>query len=268
MNLKSTLLKFSLLFCLSVSLNFVTTANPLSYCSPSFAFGCATWSNQSIQLGSINWNLTPGDCATSDYTTLSTLVYAGSSYSMTVVSGNWTGVAVYVDFNNDQDFDSTEALYHLYTGGAPDYTYTFNITIPANVPTGAYRMRVIAPWGSDGYTVGSGNGWGGCGTNYQYGNFDDFTLNVIGATGISNPVANVAPFISAYLNASQTELTVNAKNFNGAATIQVADITGKVIQTLPVRKERDVIDVSALSTGIYILHYADGVHSQSIRFVK
>jgi len=98
---------------------------------------------------------------------------------MTVVNGDWCGCAVWVDLNNDNDFDDAgENLYTIYTANALN-TYSFNITVPSGTSNGLHQMRVIACWGSDGVTV-SPNGYGPCGT-YQYGNYDDFTLNVGGA---------------------------------------------------------------------------------------
>ena len=100
-----------------------------------------------------------------------------------MVAGVWCGAAVWVDFDNSYSFEDTENLYYIYVGGDPSYTYDFTIPVPAGTPTGSYRLRVVTPWGSDGFLSSNTNGYGPCG-DYQYGNFIDFTLNVIGATGI------------------------------------------------------------------------------------
>jgi len=33
-------------------------------------------------------------------------------------------------------------------------------------------------------------------------------------------------------------------------------------------EENEVFDVSALPNGIYLLHYYDGIHRQSMKFIK
>lgn len=114
---------------------------------------------------------------------MSTTLHAGDSAAMSVTSGVWCGATVWIDFNQDEVFDSTENLFHSYVGADPSYTYNFYITIPPGTAVGSYRMRVISAWGSDGYTVGGGNGWGGCGS-FQYGNFDDFTINIGGGCSV------------------------------------------------------------------------------------
>jgi hypothetical protein len=113
---------------------------------------------------------------------------------MTVTNGVYCGCSVWVDLNSDGDFDDLdENLYSLYTANATN-TYNFNITIPAATPNGLYRMRVIASWGADGVTVGA-NGYGACGA-YQYGNYDDFTLNVGGVAPCAAPTGLAANSIT------------------------------------------------------------------------
>lgn len=149
-----------------------------AYCNPTFSLGCTSWRNQSVNIGSINWSAST-TCTNWDYTTLMTSITPGIATPMTVVNGDWCGCAVWVDLNNDNDFDDLgENLYTMYQASALN-TYSFNITVPTGTSNGLHRMRVIACWGSDGITP-SPNGNGPCGV-YQYGNYDDFNLNVGGA---------------------------------------------------------------------------------------
>jgi hypothetical protein len=103
---------------------------------------------------------------------------------MTVVNGVWCGVSVWIDLNQDLAFDNTENMHHQYVGGAPDYTYNFDVIIPPGTPNGTYRMRLISPWGSDGFSNTNQNGFGPCGA-FQYGNYQDFTVTVGLGTAIS-----------------------------------------------------------------------------------
>jgi hypothetical protein len=53
--------------------------------------GCGLWTNQAVNIGTIDWSLGATDCAVRDYTSLSTDLGAGVPIPMTVTSGNWTG---------------------------------------------------------------------------------------------------------------------------------------------------------------------------------
>ena len=235
------------------------------YCSPSFANGCFSWRNQTVLLDAINWTIGSSTCNTSDYTTDTAYLDAGNSYAMSVTSGDWCGCGVWIDLNNDFAFDSTENLFHLYS---PNQTnnYNFNISIPASVPTGVYRMRVIAGWGTDCYTV-SGNGYGPCGS-YQHGNFDDFTVSITSLPTSVTEQENAVK-IEASPNPIQDFLSVsipNVKNVN--AQLHLADITGRFIQDFSVTGNKQVLNFSNLPAGIYILNYRDGNNSQTMKIVK
>ena len=222
------------------------------YCTPSFINGCNLWNNQTIILDSINWSLGSTTCSDNDYTSLSTTLDRGVTYPMTVNNGNWCGCAVWIDFNNDQNFDSTENLYYNYGNISSNYTYIFNITIPANINSGTYRMRVLAGWGTDCFTP-STNGFGPCG-DYQYGNYDDFTVNISNASvGIKNISNNSISAIEAFPNPAVSSVTVLINKYTGDESyLELLDITGNIIRSIPVRNEKEVIDMNDLSKGVYI----------------
>jgi len=266
MNKKTTLTRLIaiLLFSQCILASSIVSAQ---YCSPSFVNGCSLWNSQSITLGTINWSLGSTSCTISDYTNLSTNLTDGVAYPMSVTNGNWCGCAVWVDLNMDFDFDSGENLFYDYQANQNN-TYNFNITIPAGTPTGSYRLRVISPWGSDGYSLTNVNGYGGCGTNYQYGSFNDFTVTV-GPVGVATINTGNLTLVSANINKETSMLTVTMNNFKGnAATLQLADISGRIIETRKLQSEREIFDMSELSNGIYILNYSDGIEKQSIKINK
>jgi hypothetical protein len=194
-NLLSALL---LLVCSNLLIN---NAGAQTYCTPTFTNGCDgfnPWHNNSISLNTLSWTIGSTSCTTYDYTSMSTTLVAGTTYTMTVASGVYTGCTVWIDLNDNGSFeDPGENFYHSYVAGPGGYeTYTFPITIPACSPAGTHRMRVLAGWGTDGYDV-STNGYGSCGTiTYSYGNFDDFTLHVTPAA-CDTPVALTATTVTA-----------------------------------------------------------------------
>lgn len=237
------------------------------YCSPNFPFGCFSWNNQSISIGSLDWYYDGLDCTASDYTDQIATVNAGDMVPMNVVSGTWTGCAVWVDFDNSGSFEESENLYYIYAGGDPSYTYDFVIAIPESTPTGNYRIRVIAPWGSDGFLSSNTNGYGPCG-DYQYGNFQDFTLSVIGSTGIATNAAN------------STSLTTSPNPTDGLLTltnagaplerVSVYSTDGRLVQQqgFTAASEKVQVDLGALASGVYTLQCSSGNATSTVRVVK
>ena len=252
MKFRSTLLPALCIFFLA------RTVSAQTYCSPAFAYGCTLWSNQAITLGTINWTLVPYYCDVSDYTSMSTALNAGSSYQMDVTNGNWCGCGVWVDFNQDFAFDTTEALFHLYTALETN-NFSFQITIPSNVPTGSYRMRVIAGWGTDCYSV-SANGYGPCGS-YQYGNFDDFTLDIQGiATEVSNIDASSS--FQIFPNPATDYFTISLGSLaSPGAEWQLVNSIGQIVyrKTLEVNNGAltNSVDLGGLK-GIYLVRVISG----------
>lgn len=243
----------------------VCTARAQFYCEPTFAFGCAGWQNQSIDAGSIVW-VADADCTYPDYTAQSTTVEAGDDLAMTVINGVWCGCAVWVDLDNDSQFAEEENLYYSYVGGDPSCTYDFAITIPATTTTGAHRMRVIAPWGSDGFQSTNTNGYGPCG-EYQYGNFVDFTLNVVNTTGLGEITA--LPLIAGP-NPTNGPLTLTTDANTPVEKVVVWSADGRSVQqhVSSVRNGVVQLDLSALPGGLYQMQCISSAGSRMVPVVK
>lgn len=219
-----------------------------SYCSPTFDFGCFNWRTLSITAGTLDW--TPGSdaCDVSDYTGTSVAVNAGDDLAMTVVNGAWCGCAVWVDLDNSSSFEDNENLYYIYVGGSPSYTYDFSIAIPSGMPTGSYRMRVISPWGSDGFLSTNTNGFGPCGS-YQYGNFVDLTLDVAGSNGLAD---GAMPY-DLTLAPNPTTGDVVVSTGGAAEQITVRDTQGRLVLQQRVQGDRMTLDTRSWDSGLYLV---------------
>lgn len=160
---------------LSVILFVFYSSQAQTYCAPTFSSGCSSWKTQAMTIDAYTWTA-PTSCTTWDFTNTILNATQNVPINFSVTNGNWCGVSVWIDTNSDGDFDDAgENFYSLYANTTSVYTYNFSITVPASVPNGLYRMRVISSWGSNG--TSSSNGTGGCGA-YQYGNYQDFTLQL------------------------------------------------------------------------------------------
>ncbi|HET8573411.1 MAG TPA: GEVED domain-containing protein, partial [Edaphocola sp.] len=218
------------------------TVQAQTYCTPTIPDGCSitgTWPNghwiSHVQLGTINDYPLNANCTVYDHTNLTTDITAGASTAMTVETGGYVGIAIYVDFNNDGDFDDAgEFLYGNYIGNATS-TYNFNITIPLSVPQGTYRMRVLGIWAGG---IGAGDAcdvftsWYSGGNGF--GNFYDYILNVIQPcptiTGSTATPAVVCYGGSSLLSASAS-ITGSAYYWYASATGGTAIDSGNTFQT-------------------------------------
>jgi|GEM_PF-4110009 len=177
----------------SATTDTVTVNQRGCYCQPSFSAGCYSWNISKVVYGTIN--NTAGSCSTNDFTAISTTVNAGAPNTMTVTITAWTGWGVYMDFNNDGDFDDAgEWLYGVYSDPSSTTNLSATITVPGWVPSGSYRMRVMAVWGwgpKPGEACMTRSAAGG-------GNFQDYTVNVINNASCYPPVNVAVSNIQAY----------------------------------------------------------------------
>ena len=237
------------------------------YCSPSFANGCSLWGAQSVTLTTINWTLGSSPCTDFDYTWMFANVTTGIMHLLTVDNNDWCGCAVWIDYNQDSIFDPSENIFYQYLANQNN-TYNIYFAVPNGTAVGQYRMRIISPWGSDGFQNTNINGYGPCGS-FQYGSFQDFTLNVTGPQGIDELAGNNTSWMSAALNRESNEVTVSVHDLQSKMiTLQLADISGRIVERRVVTNQKEVFDVSALPAGIYVMNYSDGSHRQSIKLVK
>lgn len=251
---------------LTALIGFAASVNA-QYCSPTFQNGCFNWNTMSVSIGTLAWALNGDDCSLSDQTALTTSIVAGEPTAMAVESGVWCGCAVWVDLDGNGSFEDTENLYTIYVGGSPSHIYDFDLTIPAGTPAGSHRMRVISPWGSDGVSVGD-NGYGPCG-DYQYGNFEDFILNVTPASSIRTPGGNTAAYVASP-NPTNGRVKVSGPGFFSANDrFTLEGIDGRAVGTWTTTGAEVLdLDLGNLPAGTYVLRNASNAYRQPLRLVK
>ncbi|OFY70018.1 MAG: hypothetical protein A3G23_01175 [Bacteroidetes bacterium RIFCSPLOWO2_12_FULL_37_12] len=172
-----------------------------------------------VQFGTINNTTGATAGGYNDYTATSTDVSKGTSYPITLTPG-YTGSAypeyfrVWIDYNNDKDFDDAGEL--AYDAGATaTAAVSGNITIPSTASTAKVRMRVSMKY----------NGSQTQCESFQYGEVEDYSVNMLAAaatcptpTGLS---ASSITSSSATLNWSAATGAVSYSiryRINGSAT--------------------------------------------------
>lgn len=171
--------------------NFMTTGLS-SYClpAPTSADGDGM---TNVTFGTINNTSTlPTEAPFySDFTTMVTDVIAGGTenISITFETGYSYDTWVWVDWNNDFDFnDDNEAMYLGSSSADNPTTENWTFSIPASASAGSYRMRIGA---ADGLGTTSADP---CYTG-PFGEFEDYTITVTVPDCFppSNIVATISP---------------------------------------------------------------------------
>src|SRR5690554_4656071 len=141
--------------------------------------------------GIMNINNSSTGGSYSNYTTQSVAQFEGGAdvqFTITAANGT-TGMGVWIDWNNDLDFDDPGE--HIYNSAAYTATGSGTITIPSGTPVGNYRMRVVANWLSTNPTP--------CGDlgSIAYGEAEDYTFTVIDPPTCMPPTALTALNVTA-----------------------------------------------------------------------
>lgn len=170
--------------------------------------------------------------------------------SSTTGSADYDQVIVWIDLNQDGDFDGA---------GEKVLTTNFNtspwkgvITIPSTALAGRTKMRVRL------YGAISNPNTTPCGNSY-YGQVEDYSLN-IGTLAVSD--VNKVSF-KYYPNPVKDILTLSSSE--KVNSISIYNVAGQLLKT---NNNSNTIDMSALSAGIYLIKTNIGAESKIFKVIK
>lgn len=153
------------------------TTMDCSYCSSTFTNTTDDWISN-VSLGAINNSSGQGGASSyEDFTTSSTDLDIGSTYTVSVdvtVNGNWLQQTwVWIDWNQNCDFTDPGESFDLGVtpGTAGTHTLSTSITVPAGALLGTTTMRVIEEYLDDPDPCDPHGG--------DYGETEDYTVNVL-----------------------------------------------------------------------------------------
>lgn len=224
-----------------------------------FNNGCASDGLKNFELGTIKNISGCGNDANgvgySDFTFISTdLDRNTSSYDLTVRSGFAPEeVAVWIDFNDNGVYEASE---NVFTGQitTANVDQTFTLTIPTNAALGTHSLRAKAIDAG-----GSGTGIDDPCGDVQWGETEDYTVNIIDQTigvGDFNIADSQFRVISLDNNAFQVHLDTAFK-FNQTPSVQVYNIVGQTVTTVAVDFEgngyRADLNLGNQASGIYLV---------------
>ena len=185
------------------------------------------------------------------YRDITTLPLSIIGSNNTNPSNGW-GMSVFIDWNNDGDFDdageqyfNTFATKASVSGFATSVPITRDIAIPSGTSYGKKLMRIKYNFQHvDATTINDALATG-C-SNMTNGQVEDYTINYIDALAVSDVNKKT---VSVYPNPFTDVL--NISDVKGVKSVSVNDISGREVKSLAPAAE---LNLSSLKTGLYIVN--------------
>ena len=168
---------------------------------------------------------------------------------------------IWIDYNKNGVFETAEQVVSGSSSSSANLTATF--TVPTTALSGPTRMRVSMKYNAAQTS---------CET-FSYGEVEDYTVN-IGGAAISGFAANSSDNLGDENNIFEYTMSPNpTSDFlnvrmadNRAATFTVFNFLGQKVNTGKVSE--NAINVSELSSGVYLLEVNDGQKTITKKFIK
>ena len=231
--------------------NYITVTAAASGPCAATSGQCIYESISNVTLGSIN-NTTA--CTNyGNYTTQSTILVKGQSYTATVVpqaagavGSAYTNdeIAIYIDWNNNSIFtDAGERVGYVLV--AAGWSNQFTFTVPASATLGTLRMRCRISYLTDEGPIDP------CGTTLD-GEVEDYSV-VVQAAGTNNiDENNLLVNVNIFPNPVNDQLTIDLSSVTESVNVMIYDMTGKLLKSVENQIGNKLeINTAALSRGMY-----------------
>lgn len=239
--------------------SYITVTNPLpvGYCqsnslnsSPDFI--------ANVKVGAVSY---PSGATTySDFTNKSFNMTRGTSSSIVLTPGSTTRKEfwrIWIDYNNDGDFDDANEL--VYSANNRKGNATGTIVVPTNVTTGQKRMRVTCKFGS---------APGSC-EIFTSGEVEDYTVNIIEgslAPTISKSETNFA--LNVYPNPARDVVNIKLTTESAKINVKLYNSLGVILNDFDINEKEAAINVGTLPKGLYYIGVDDGKQTALRKFIK
>ncbi|WP_245906990.1 S8 family serine peptidase [Reichenbachiella versicolor] len=252
----------------SSSITFTTPGlPPVEYCDTEGQTSSFEWIDL-VSFGGMT-NATGNNGGYEDFTSLVATVSKGRTYTMTTSTG-FSGTAylqhfrVWIDYNQDGTFASSEVVFTSVSSTSGNRTGS--VTIPSSALTGSTRMRVSMRYNA---------APDACET-FAFGEVEDYTVNITGPSSSSTYTASNERFVDDSFE-EESEFSINiypvpAKDFitieasEMPESVSIYSSTGRKVEGATLNKS--TVDVSNLSTGIYLIITEIKGKTYKSRFIK
>ncbi|MCJ8153541.1 M12 family metallo-peptidase [Chryseobacterium sp. SSA4.19] len=254
----------------SASVNFtVTTFSTVTYCDSSTVYTTDEYISN-VSLANVN---NPSTASTyTNYTANPALqinlVKGTSPYTLTVSVGgeaSYDAASVWIDWNRNGTFEDSEKVLNAEVSSAVLTQYTSSVTVPSTaVENQPLRMRVVYIYAGAGNNGASLPSAFACGTNFYYGETEDYSVMVSGTLG-TNDVAGPKNDIQIYPNPVSDIL--NITKVSDKASFKIYSAAGQLVKQGNINKGQ--INVSELIKGAYVITVNEkGKESFNSKFIK
>lgn len=244
----------------------VVTAGSTTYCTAT-STECDEYIS-TVTLGSIN---NSSACTNyGNYVAQSTSLTKGQAYQLTIVptitgqgQGAYTNdeIAAWIDYNGDFDFDDAgERIAYVLVGSG--WSNVFSFTVPQTATNGAKRMRVRISYSTDDGPIVP------CGST-QYGEVEDYTVNIQGGSSADLDENNPLSLVSVYPNPTSGNMYLDLSALTGKTEVLVFDLTGKLLFAEEVQAGQVAqVSTNKLASGVYQIQLKNNGNESIQRFVK
>jgi chitodextrinase len=253
--------------------NVNTLANTsVAYCS---SYGTSTTKEhiKNVQIGSIN-NVSNDDNGYGNFTTLFTNLVTGTANSL-FISPAWTSRSssteyynVWIDFNQDGDFDDSDELVFS-KSKTKAKTVSGSVVIPTNALSGSTRMRIAM----------KNNALPNPCEIFANGEVEDYTVSI--TSGGTAKMANTNEVTAVIETTNTLEVAklsfklypnpvkgdiLNISNIEVPSDFRIFNLMGQELERKHV--ENNEIYVGSLQAGVYIIEVTDGISTTTKKFIK
>ncbi|UOE40068.1 GEVED domain-containing protein [Chryseobacterium suipulveris] len=249
--------------------SFTTKPNPFApYCGP-LAITSTVEPITLVNFAGIN-NVTPAPTGSpstvpshENFTTIIGNVVKGETQTITLqgnTGGNWVNrFAVFIDWNQNGVLNDPGEVYEVTTTlsnstGTDGKQVTHPIAVPATAMSGDTRMRVKKIFGTTNYLDPCAGA--------SFGQVEDYTVNVatLAVADASKNQARVYP--------NPIVDIVNIDSNSKVSSVQVYDLSGKVVSTHTMNAVKNQINLGKLTPGVYMLKINTESGTQTVKVVK
>lgn len=244
----------------SNTVNVTTQSASVSYCTTGGSNVSYEWLDR-VQFVTID-NTSGANGGYEDFTTISTSVSKGSSYTVSLTPGFAStvyneGYGVWIDFNEDGDFEDANEF--VFTHDKTSSAVTGSITIPADVSNGSKRMRVQMLYDATPSDP--------C-ASFTYGEVEDYTV-IVGAKGIVTTVStNQINELTVFPNPASDILNIEIPEMMKNASVYIYSANGSIVEQNIVSTSQLRIDISGFASGLYNIKVISGSYVYTANFVK
>ena len=258
-----TTLQGSSTYTLPNAFNVNNGAAPEPFCIPhSELNGSYGYTVSNVSFNTINRNTSPTmagpyeNFICSDITT----VNAGDTYTLSITAGananNAYPFKVFIDFNNNTLFETTEEVMSQINPNGTTAVYTTQVTVPATAVQGTLlMMRVIGEAGT--LTSNELN----CNSDLFIGDVEDYGVFVNNALGTSAFTRNTL-----VVSPNPANDILNISSSLAIDVVTVYNMLGQLVASQSINAPSGTIDISKLSSGTYLVSATSGgsIHQQKV----